>query len=304
MRRDTGRVEHRRFVDVLDILQAGDLLISNDTRVSAVRLMGEKATGATVEALLLSPLGDDRYRALVKPGKRLRTGARIVFEAGLEAEVTAEEGEGIRVLAFPAGTAIAIRQAGTVPLPPYIHERLNTPERYQTVYAAHDGSAAAPTAGLHFTPSILSALAAKGVQTAHVTLHVGIDTFRPVAVENLDDHVMHGEELHVPPETVAAVANCPGRVIAVGTTSVRTLESMAMGPRDLRSGSMVSKLFIRPGYEFQIVDGMFTNLHLPRTTMMTMLSAMVGRDALMSAYQEAIREEYRFLSFGDSMLIL
>jgi S-adenosylmethionine:tRNA ribosyltransferase-isomerase len=304
--RDGGAVQHRQFRDVLSVLRTGDLLVVNDTRVSAIRLQGRKSTGAAVEALLLAEIAPGVYRALVKPGKRLHVGAVVEFEGGLSAQVQDEGADGQRDLAFGDSAEVQerLRNAGTVPLPPYIHEVLDDPERYQTVYSSHDGSAAAPTAGLHFTPEILSALEAQGVRLARVTLHVGIDTFRPVSVDDLDEHIMHGEVLQVPEETVAAVTSCTGRVIAVGTTTVRTLETMAIGKRQLRAGSEVSRLFIRPGFEFKIVDGMFTNFHLPGTTMMMMLAGMVGRERLLAAYAEAVHEEYRFLSFGDSMLIL
>jgi S-adenosylmethionine:tRNA ribosyltransferase-isomerase len=301
-----GDVQHRQFRDVTEILRPGDLLVANDTRVSAIRLLGQKPTGAAVEALLLSEVAPATYRALVRPGKRLMIGAEIEFADSLHATVVAEGPDGLRDLKFTetADLRDKLRDAGTVPLPPYIHATLDDPERYQTVYAAHDGSAAAPTAGLHFTAEIIAQLKSLGVDFAHVTLHVGIDTFRPVSVENLADHVMHGESLTVPEATADAVAACPGRVIAIGTTTVRTLETMATGPRRLRTGSESSQLFIRPGFEFKVIDGMFTNFHLPGTTMLVMLAALVGRENLLRAYAEAVAERYRFLSFGDSMLIL
>jgi len=198
----------------------------------------------------------------------------------------------------------ALLSAGSVPLPPYVHHRLTDEERYQTVYSSAPGSAAAPTAGLHFTRELLSELESKGVKTARVSLDVGLDTFRPVAVEDIEDHVIHGERCSVHVETAEAVQSCKGRIVAVGTTTVRTLETFASGPRRVESGSRVSRLFITPGFEFKVIDGMFTNFHLPRTTMLFMVSAIAGRDPLMAAYEEAVRTKYRFLSFGDSMLIL
>lgn len=303
--RDSGAVRHLTFMDVPSLLREGDLLILNDTRVSALRLMGQKPTGAEIEALLLAEERPGTFIALMRPGRRLRKGARVLFE-DLSATVEEELPDGRRRLTFDFHPELSDRlhQIGTVPLPPYIHAALDDPERYQTVIARTPGSAAAPTAALHFTPDLLDRIRAEGVQTATVTLNVGIDTFRPVESEVLDEHVMHGETCEVPAETAEAVARCRGRIVAVGTTSVRTVETFAQGPRRLSTGRRVSRLFIRPGYRWQIVDGMFTNFHLPRTTMLMMLSAMVGRERLLAAYDEAIQEGYRFLSFGDSMLVL
>lgn len=278
----------------------------NDTRVTARRLFGERPTGGRVEALLLEPRGSARYSALVKPAKRLNIGAVIRFEDGLSAEVTADLGDGKRELAFQESADLESRlaRAGEVPLPPYITERLLDAERYQTVFASQPGSAAAPTAALHFTRELLEKIRAKGVQTATVTLNVGIDTFRPVQTENLDEHRMHGESCSVPEPTSEAIARCQGRIVAVGTTTVRTLESLASGPRQVQSGSTRTSLFIREGYRFRVIDGMITNFHLPRTTMLVMISAFAGRQNIFRAYEEAVRERYRFLSFGDAMLII
>lgn len=243
---------------------------------------------------------------MVRPGRRLKPGVRVVFAGGLEAEI-GEAGEGpIRSVQFLSASDLEerIRAHGRTPLPPYIHAALADPERYQTVYARTGGSAAAPTAGLHFTPDLLNELREMGVETAMVTLDVSLDTFRPVEVEDLDSHVMHGEAASVPEESAEKIAACSGRVIAAGTTVVRTLESFANGPRTVRTGSASTKLFIRPGYAFQVVDGMFTNFHLPRTTMMVLVSALVGRERLLAAYAEALAADYRFLSFGDSMLVI
>ena len=300
-----GPVAHRTFADVPSLLREGDLLVMNDTRVSALRLRGHKPTGAEVEALLLSEESPGTFVALMRPGKRLRTGARVLLD-GLTATVEAELPDGQRRLRFDPHPALSdrLREIGTVPLPPYIHAALADPERYQTVIARAPGSAAAPTAALHFTPALLGTLRGQGVEIATVTLSIGLDTFRPVESETLDDHRMHGEVCEVPPETAEAVGRCRGRVIAVGTTSVRTLETFAEGPRRLATGRRTSRLFVRPGYEWRIVDGMFTNFHLPKTTMLMMLSALVDRERLLAAYAEAIHEGYRFLSFGDSMLVL
>jgi S-adenosylmethionine:tRNA ribosyltransferase-isomerase len=304
LKRDSGRIEHRQFADVVDLMMPGDLLILNDTRVSALRLEGFKPTGGHVEALLLSG-GPLEFDALLRPGKRLKPGAVICF-GDLTARVVADLSDGLKRLRFDPidGLAERIREHGQTPLPPYIHAALNDPERYQTVYGDRPGSAAAPTAGLHFTQEILSRLEANGVKLGRVTLHVGLDTFRPVQSEDLDEHAMHGERCEISVETAAAIANCRGRVIAVGTTAVRTLESFADQSREVRSGEMLSRLFIRPGYRFKVIDGMFTNFHLPKTTMMMMISALAGRERVLAAYDAAVHEKYRFLSFGDSMLIM
>lgn len=304
--RPTGQVVHRQFRECVDLLREGDLLVVNDTRVSAVRLFGQKSTGAVVEALLLREEAAGEYEALLRPGRRLKPGTVIEFPGGLVATVTEERAEGRKVLRFESMADLKDRLAehGLAPLPPYIHTQLSNRERYQTVYGQHAGSAAAPTAGLHFTPEILSALAEKGVDLARVTLHVGLDTFRPVTEEDPANHPIHGEVCGISQETAEKVSQNRGRIIAVGTTSVRTLETRATGPRQVMPGEQVSKLFIRPGYTFKVVDGMFTNFHMPQTTMLMMLSAMAGRESIMTAYAEAVRERYRFLSFGDSMLIL
>lgn len=305
LHRNTGIVEHRRFRECPEIFDAGDVLVLNDTRVSAIRLLGQKPSGGKVEALLLREFASGTFEALMKPGRSLRSGADVLF-GDLRAVVEDDLGEGRKTLRFEARPDLSQRLAarGSVPLPPYIHERLQDPERYQTVYAHAAGSAAAPTAGLHFTQEVLDALNHRGVRIAWVTLHVGIDTFRPVQVENLVEHRMHGERCEVPEATAKTLNQRSGRVIAVGTTSVRTLESFADEDGKVTSGESVSSLFIRPGYRFKVVDGMFTNFHLPKTTMLLMISALAGRERVLEAYREAVDQEYRFLSFGDSMLIL
>ena len=301
-----GEVEHRMFRDVIGILQPDDVLVLNNTRVSAVRLMGHKLSGGSVEALLLSAREPMVFDALLKPGKRLQLGSQINFDEGLRATVIDEIGDGVKVLRFDdiENFKVRLQRAGLVPLPPYIHERLENRDRYQTVYGIRDGSAAAPTAGLHFTDEVLNQLRERGVEIAEVTLHVGIDTFRPIQVENLNEHRMHGEICEISGAAAERINSAKGRVIAVGTTSVRTLESFAIDEGIVESGRKQSTLFIRPGFKFQIVDGMFTNFHLPRTTMLLMLSALVSREAVLRSYSQAVHDRYRFLSFGDSMLIL
>lgn len=302
----TGEIHDRVFRDVLGLLQPDDLLVWNDTRVTALRLFGQKPTGGSVEALLLQETSPGAFTALVKPGKRLKPGAKIEFSGGLVAEVTRDLEEPIKELRFEPVPNLneRLREFGQVPLPPYIHEVLADPERYQTVYAQSGGSAAAPTAGLHFTPEIIQSLKEKGVGMARVTLDVSLDTFRPVMVESLDEHKMHGEICRIPEETAQAISECKGRIIAVGTTTARTLESFAVERRRVEAGEMRTSIFIRPGYEWRILDGLFTNFHMPKTTMLMMISALAGNQNIVRAYDHAIQHRYRFLSFGDSMLIL
>lgn len=307
----SGAVRHRKFREVLEILAPGDLLVANNTRVTALRLFGEKASpsgvkGAKIEALLIQPVGEDEYLALLKPAKRVPPGSKIHFSPSLVAEVEPFQDGPLRKLRFRSHPNLQdeLFEAGQVPLPPYIVKPLADPERYQTIFATQKGSAAAPTAGLHFTDEIIGQLKAKGVRLAEVNLNISIDTFRPVMVENLENHVMHGETCSLMEPCAEAVAQCRGRIVAIGTTSVRTLESFATGPRQLSTGTMESKLFIRPGYQYKVIDGMFTNFHMPKTTMLCMISALAGRDRILAAYQEAVREKYRFLSLGDSMLLL
>jgi len=290
----------------------------NDTRVTALRLYGQKPTGGQVELLLLKelpsldggagggcPPAPNLYEALARPGKRLPAGAVVQLEQGLEAVVEQTLEDGRKIIRLKGETLEAtLHRIGLAPLPPYVKKPLHDRERYQTVYSKEGGSAAAPTAGLHFTPELIDELRTKGVEIAHVTLDVGLDTFRPITAENPFDHEMHGERCSVPRETAEKVASCKGRVIAVGTTATRTLESFATGKRQLATGEKMTKIFIQPGYEFQIIEGMFTNFHMPRTTMLLMLSALVPGATLRRAYDEALANHYRFLSLGDSMLIL
>jgi len=305
LHKDTSAIEHCIFREAVDILRPGDLLVLNNTRVTAFRLFGQKTTGGKVELLALKQIDSCRFECLLKPGRRLQPSAVIEFSDELRAVVEENLDEGRKLVRFEASGDVKekLTELSAVPLPPYIYTSLSQPERYQTVYASVPGSAAAPTAGLHFTEEILNALREKGVNTAWVTLDVGIDTFRPVQVDDPADHPIHGEICELPVETSEAISNCTGRIIAVGTTSVRTLETFAIGDRRVESGRRDTKLFIRPGYKFKIIDGMFTNFHMPRTTMLMMISALAGREAVMRAYNDALATGYRFLSFGDSMLI-
>jgi S-adenosylmethionine:tRNA ribosyltransferase-isomerase len=306
--RRTGEVQHRSFRDLPELLAPGDLLVLNDTRVLPARLVGAKPTGGRAEALLLRDQGGDRWEAMVFPGRRLDVGARLLFGEGvLEAEVLSRAAGGARVLQFSArgddDVAALLHRLGEAPLPPYIHTPLADRERYQTVYARLEGSAAAPTAGLHFTPETFERLAERGVGIARVTLHVGLATFRPVKAELIVDHEMHEEWYEVPEETVAAVASAAGRVVALGTTTVRALESAAIGPRQLQPGAGRTRLYITPGYRFQAVDALLTNFHMPRSSLLILVSAFAGMEPVRTAYQQALVGGYRFLSFGDAMLI-
>jgi S-adenosylmethionine:tRNA ribosyltransferase-isomerase len=305
----TRALEHRRIRDLPEYLRPGDLLVFNDTRVLPARLAGRKATGGAVEALLLRHLAPGRWEALVKPGRRIPPGTELEFGSG---ELRARAGdrceEGTRELRFiqpedpEAADALAAR-LGVVPLPPYITEPLADSERYQTVYARAAGSAAAPTAGLHFTPRLLRALEERGVRIAFVTLHVGIATFRPVRTPEIKAHQMHMERYSISQESAAAIRACPGRIVAVGTTTARCLESAATGERQVRAGEAETDLYIRPGYRFRILDALLTNFHMPKSSLLILIAAFAGRDAVMESYEAALRTGYRFLSFGDAMLI-
>jgi S-adenosylmethionine:tRNA ribosyltransferase-isomerase len=320
LNKQTGAISHQTFEQLADYVEAGDLLVMNDTRVIPARLFGmKKDTGAKVEILLLKPVGEDRWEALVKPGKRMKQGAVVIFGVDastmeqplLTAEVL-EEGEmGARLLQF-SYTGIfneILDKLGQMPLPPYIKEQLSEKERYQTVYAKHEGSAAAPTAGLHFTEAYLERLRAKGVQIAFVTLHVGLGTFRPVSADRVEEHQMHAEYYVLSPETAALInaTKASGkRVVAVGTTSARTLETVAglsNEQGEIGSSQGWTSIFIYPGYTFQVVDALLTNFHLPKSTLLMLISALAGREHVMEAYRQAVGEEYRFFSFGDAMLI-
>lgn len=307
LHRDTGEIEHRHFYDLPEYLRPDDLLVMNDTQVTALRLRGSKPTGGKVEALLLRDLGGNRWDSIVKPGRRVDVGATLVFGDGeLTARVLERTEGGGRIVDFgdAPGTAEKIRQLGEVPLPPYIHSVLKDVSRYQTVYASQPGSAAAPTAGFHFTPKLLADIKAMGIRTACVTLNVGIATFRPVRTEDITEHEMHKEVISIPQNTAQAINSAPGRIIAVGTTTVRALESAAEGKHRVGVLDGETRLFITPGYDFQIIDGLITNFHMPKTTLMILVSAFAGRENIQRAYREARERHYRFLSFGDAMLII
>ncbi|WP_433945907.1 tRNA preQ1(34) S-adenosylmethionine ribosyltransferase-isomerase QueA [Paenibacillus sp. SN-8-1] len=306
-----GSTEDHIFSEIVDYLNPGDTLVLNDTRVIPARLFGVKEdTGAKAEVLLLKSLGEDQWEVLVKPGKKLKKGSVIVFGDELKATII-EEGElGGRVLKFSYEGIFneILDRLGQMPLPPYIKEKLEDKERYQTVYARHEGSAAAPTAGLHFTEELLDRIRAKGISIAFVTLHVGLGTFRPMSVDRVEDHVMH-EEYYILPQETADILNETrargGRVIAVGTTSARTLEtvSQSCGDGPIVKSSGWTQIFIYPGYKYGLVDALITNFHLPKSTLVMLVSALAGRENILNAYREAIEKKYRFFSFGDAMFI-
>ena len=308
--KNSGAFSHHVFRDIVDYLNPGDCLVVNNTKVIPARLMGEKeGTGACIEVLLLKRKENDVWETLVKPGKKARPGARISFGNGLlvgEVVDVVEEGNRLIKFEYEGIFEEILDQLGQMPLPPYITHRLEDKNRYQTVYAKHNGSAAAPTAGLHFTPELLEVIKAKGVKVAEVTLHVGLGTFRPVKVENILEHHMHSEFYMVEEEQAAMINETKkngGRVICVGTTSCRTLESATGEDGILRAGSGWTEIFIYPGYKFKILDALITNFHLPESTLLMLVSALAGRDNVMAAYEEAVKERYRFFSFGDAMFI-
>ena len=308
LHRSTGEIEHRHFYDIIDYLNPGDCLVINETKVIPARLYGERPTGGACEVLLLKQLGPKRWETLVRPGKKLKPGAEVVFGDGrLKCQVLESTDMGGRIVEFECEGSFeaALDALGEMPLPPYIHEKLENRDRYQTVYAKQDGSAAAPTAGLHFTPELLERIRAKGVDIVPVLLHVGLGTFRPVKVENIEEHEMHSEYFEVSQgaaDRINAAKQRGGRVIAVGTTSVRTLESAA---RDGRLCAMRgdTNIFIKPGYSWQLVDALITNFHLPGSTLLMLVSALYDRERILEAYRTAVDMEYRFFSFGDAMFI-
>ena len=306
--RDTGDIEHKHFYDIIDYLNPGDCLVINETKVIPARLYGERPTGGAVEVLLLKQLGPKRWETLVRPGRKLKPGAEVSFGDGrLKCRVMETTDVGGRIVEFECEGSFeaALDALGEMPLPPYIHEKLADRDRYQTVYAKQEGSAAAPTAGLHFTPQLMDRIRDKGVDIVPVLLHVGLGTFRPVKVENIEEHEMHSEYFEVTQDAadrVNAARQRGGRIIAVGTTSVRTLESAA------EDGRLVAKrgdtnIFIKPGYRFQLVDALITNFHLPGSTLIMLVSALWDRERILAAYKTAVEDEYRFFSFGDAMLI-
>lgn len=305
-------IEHKVFSDIIDYLHPGDVLVLNNTRVIPARLYGiKKDTGAKVELLLLKRITADKWETLVKPGKKCKPGAVLSFGDGLlEATVleTVEDGNRIIEFHYEGIFEEILDKLGEMPLPPYITHKLQDRERYQTVYSKYDGSAAAPTAGLHFTPELLDAIRTKGIEIAEVTLHVGLGTFRPVKVENVDEHIMHSEYYEITSEAadmINAAKKEGRRVICVGTTSLRTVESAASISEDglIHAGSAWTQIFIYPGYDFKCVDALITNFHLPESTLVMLVSALAGKDFIMRAYAEAIKEKYRFFSFGDAMFI-
>lgn len=309
--RETGKFEDKHFNNIIDELAPGDALVMNDTRVLPARIYGEKQeTGAHLEILLLNNIEGDTWETLIKPAKRAKVGTKITFGDGrLEAVVEEELDHGGRIIRFQyKGIFLEILESlGEMPLPPYIKERLEDPDRYQTVYAKENGSAAAPTAGLHFTPELLEQIAAKGVKLVYLTLHVGLGTFRPVSVDNIADHEMHSEFYRLTEEAAAQLNEVRangGKIVAVGTTSIRTLETIGTKfDGQIKADSGWTSIFITPGYQFKIVEAFSTNFHLPKSTLVMLVSAFAGRDLTLSAYQHAIDERYRFFSFGDAMFL-
>ncbi len=308
--RETGAVTHRHFYDIVDYLKPGDCLVMNDSRVLPARLLGHRPTGGAVEVLLLRDLGNKRWECLCKPGRKMQVGNEVIFGNGeLTATVAEVREDGNRIVEFHyEGIFLEVlERLGKMPLPPYIKEELQDQERYQTVYSREVGSAAAPTAGLHFTQELLDKIRAKGVKTAFVTLHVGLGTFRPVKAEEITDHHMHSELCMISQETADMLNETRrngGRIICVGTTSCRTLESLVNPDGTFAAGSKWTEIFIYPGYTFRAMDGLITNFHLPESTLVMLVSAFAGREHVLAAYKEAVAQRYRFFSFGDAMCIL
>ena len=307
--RKTGHVTHRLFYDILEYLQPGDCLVMNDSRVLPARLLGHRPTGGAVEVLLLRDLGDKKWECLCKPGRKMQVGSQVIFGNGeLTAEVVEVQEDGNRVVLFHyEGIFLEVlERLGKMPLPPYIKEELADQERYQTVYSREVGSAAAPTAGLHFTQELLEKARQKGVKTAFVTLHVGLGTFRPVKAETIAEHHMHSELCMMSQETANILNQTRaegGRIICVGTTSCRTLESLVSEDGQFKPSSKWTEIFIYPGYQFKAMQGLITNFHLPESTLVMLVSAFAGRENILSAYRQAVEEKYRFFSFGDAMFI-
>ena len=311
LHRDNDEIEHRRFDDILDYLNEGDCLIVNDSRVIPARIYGVKEdTGAKIEFLLLKQLSGDRWETLVKPGKKAKIGAKFIFGDGLLKAVVVDivdDGNRIVELQSEENIYTTLDKIGQMPLPPYITVKLEDQERYQTVYSHELGSAAAPTAGLHFTNELLDKIRAKGVKIGYVTLHVGLGTFRPVKVDDVTKHKMHSEHYEIPAKTAELIRQTKAngkRVIAVGTTSCRTLESVAAEYGEIKPCDGFTDIFIYPGFEFKVLDGLITNFHLPESTLIMLVSAFYGYDKTMKAYEVAVNEKYRFFSFGDAMAIL
>ena len=310
LNRANQTIEHKTFKDIIDYLEPGDCLVRNNTKVIPARLFGKKATGAKIEFLLLNRIEGDIWECIVRPGHKLKPGTEVEFGDGiLKAKVLDVMEGGTRKVEFKYEGIFneILDKIGLMPLPPYIHESLKDNDRYQTVYAKYEGSAAAPTAGLHFTPELFEKIKAKGIDVANVTLHVGIGTFRPVKVENVEEHHMHSEHFYIKQEDVDKINNTKKngkRVIAVGTTSCRVLETIADENGMVKPTEGDTQIFIYPGYKYKCLDGLVTNFHLPESTLIMLVSALAGRDYIMKAYNEAVKERYRFFSFGDAMLIL
>lgn len=307
--RRTGEIIHKHFYELPNSLKEGDCLVLNDSRVLPARLLGVRSTGGAVEVLLLRDLGDGKWECLTRPGKKTRPGAELSFgEGALTATVTDAVEDGNKIVQFHYDGIFLehLERLGKMPLPPYIKEELQDSERYQTVYSRHLGSAAAPTAGLHFTPELLETIHARGVKICYVTLHVGLGTFRPVKADDIQDHIMHSEYCEISAETAAVINETKrsgGRVIAVGTTTCRTLESFADEDGTIRESSGWTDIFIYPGYRFKCIDALVTNFHLPESTLVMLVSALAGRENILHAYEIAVKERYRFFSFGDAMFI-
>ncbi len=307
--KNSGSVDHRHFYDILEYLNPGDCLVMNDSRVLPARLLGHRPSGGAVELLLLRDLGDNRWECLAKPGRKLREGQEVVFGDGeLSATILQVCDDGNRIVEFHyQGIFLEVlERLGKMPLPPYIKAELQDQERYQTVYSREVGSAAAPTAGLHFTTELLDKLREKGVETAFVTLHVGLGTFRPVKADNIAEHHMHSELCMISQQTadkLNAAKRNGGRIVCVGTTSCRTLESLVLEDGSFAAGSKWTEIFIYPGYQFKAMDALITNFHLPESTLVMLVSAFAGRENVLAAYAEAVKSRYRFFSFGDAMFI-
>lgn len=311
LNKETGEITHKVFHDVIDYLNPGDTLVLNNTRVLPARLIGEKEeSGGKIEFLLLKRIDKDTWECLAKPGKKAKVGARFSFGDGiLIAEVTAIGEEGNRIIRFSYEGIFEeiLDRLGQMPLPPYIHERLEDKERYQTVYSKEEGSAAAPTAGLHFTKELLKHIEEKGINVVYLTLHVGLGTFRPVKADTIEEHHMHSEYYHLSKESadiINATKKRGNKVVSVGTTSTRTLESIADDNGEVREQSGWTDIFIYPGYKYKVVDALITNFHLPESTLIMLVSALAGRDHVLNAYNTAVKEKYRFFSFGDAMFIV
>lgn len=306
----TGKIEHKHFYNIVDYLEEGDTLVLNDTKVLPARLIGEKEeTKAVIEILLLKNISGDDWECLVKPARRIKVGTIVTFGSGeLKAKCIKEEPEGIRhfTLIYDGILMEILEHLGTMPLPPYIHEKLENKDMYQTVYAKEYGSAAAPTAGLHFTPELLKKIEEKGIKIVHITLHVGLGTFRPVNVEDVTKHVMHKEHYIMTKEaadTLNEIREKGGKIYAVGTTSVRTLETIMQTNEKFVPASGDTSIFIYPGFKFKGIDGLITNFHLPKSTLVMLVSAFSSKENILNAYNEAVKMKYRFFSFGDAMLI-